>query len=164
MEQKSLTWLQIYILFWKNIFNYKGRSTRKELWVSLFINMLVRVLIYIFIGIFYFIGFPVFTIFIYLFSIATGICWISINCRRLHDINLSAKWIFLEIGIETLLILTLPLISFPMLVLLIVISYLIFLALPNIRYTNLGWIYSIGWVFIPSYKENNKWGEYKHYL
>lgn len=117
MNENPMSFWEATILFWKNYFNFSGRSRRKEYWVPFF-----TLLIFFF---FVFTGFIVFMIslgvlatsetsqssdtlfsilglfgifgflFFFILCLVILIPNLSLLVRRLHDIGRSGKWVIL---------------------------------------------------------------------
>lgn len=96
--------MEEYKKFWTNFFNFSGRSTRKDYWLVVLINMVVSGILTAVI--------PTVGMIYGLLSFIPGL---SIVFRRLHDTNRSAGWIFISL---------VPLIGF--------IILIVFLASPSV--------------------------------
>ncbi|WP_414049743.1 DUF805 domain-containing protein [Macrococcus animalis] len=42
---KKMGWIEAYILFWRNTFNYNGRSRRAEYWKPMIINLFIMIIV-----------------------------------------------------------------------------------------------------------------------
>lgn len=94
--------LQYYVDFWKNYFNFSGRSRRAAFWYAWLMNLIVSFLIAL-VDVLLGLGFLT-----DLYSIAIFIPSLAIEMRRLHDIGKSGAWVLLSfipvVGIIILLI------------------------------------------------------------
>ncbi|MBQ8827163.1 MAG: DUF805 domain-containing protein [Oscillospiraceae bacterium] len=91
--------MKYIVQMWKRIFDYKGKSTRKEYWIPFAFNavltliMVLCLLLKEFLMLF-FMAFPAIVIAAYLcFSFVP---FISLTVRRLHDAGKSGKWYLLS--------------------------------------------------------------------
>ncbi|PTG05772.1 DUF805 domain-containing protein [Staphylococcus chromogenes] len=71
--------LTCYQLFWTRLFDFKGRSTRKEFWHPLWMNAVIMVLL----------SFIISERASYIFSFLIFIPNLTVMTRRLHDVNRS---------------------------------------------------------------------------
>ncbi len=78
--------MEEYKKFWKNYTNFSGRSTRRDYWLVVLINMVVS-------GILSYISPALGGI----YSLLTLIPSLAILFRRLHDANKSGGWIFISL-------------------------------------------------------------------
>ncbi len=81
-----------YLLFWKNIINFNGRTRRSDYWNASLINIMLQMFLNILVG---FSTVNLLIILSYIFSIVFFIPQISISVRRLHDIGKSGVYYFL---------------------------------------------------------------------
>ena len=77
--------MEEYKKFWNNFTNFSGRSTRRDYWIPTLFNMVIS-------GILSYISETLGGI----FALIIFIPGLSIAFRRLHDINKSAWWIFIN--------------------------------------------------------------------
>lgn len=90
-----------YILFWKNIINFNGRTRRSDYWNAFLINVILQLLLSLLVECFavksLVILYYIFSILYFCFSIVFLIPQISISVRRLHDIGKSGVYYFLTL-------------------------------------------------------------------
>ena len=98
MEER-LSVLELYMRFWKNSFNYKGRDTRRQYWGMIALNFLISIGVALcagfFVAIFGSFMNELFYGIISLYSIAIFFPIIAMTARRLHDVNRSGFWLLL---------------------------------------------------------------------
>lgn len=82
---------QSYVLFLKNIFNFKGRTRRSDFWHVILVNTIISILLELLSGINDFM-----LILTYIISLVYSICSISLFVRRLHDIGKSGYWYLIQ--------------------------------------------------------------------
>ena len=101
--------IESYISTWKRPFDFRGRSTRKEYWEFVFLNLIISFLSYIILT--FFITFskesdssllstitaiPLYIISVVGMLFVFGSVWVALplTVRRIRDIGMSWKWIF----------------------------------------------------------------------
>lgn len=93
--------MNTYITFWKRAFDFKGRTSRKDFWITYGINIIVSFLIsFLLVGAFNYGSDALLygvEIFASLFSIVILVPSLSILIRRLHDTNRSGWWYFIAL-------------------------------------------------------------------
>jgi uncharacterized membrane protein YhaH (DUF805 family) len=82
-----------YILVWKRAFDFAGRSRRKEFWMFMLFTCLVSFCLS-FLGHLLLPDSIAFTL-IAIYLVAVIVPSLSLNIRRLHDIDRSGFWLFL---------------------------------------------------------------------
>ena len=89
--ESEKTWTQLLIHPYKNYFNFKGRSNRKEYWLFLSHSS--------FLGMIFLLTYQISNVFFhslfFLYVIFSILPSIHLNIRRLHDTNRSAKHLFI---------------------------------------------------------------------
>ncbi|MBQ1550635.1 MAG: DUF805 domain-containing protein [Bacilli bacterium] len=101
-----------FVDYWKNYFNFKDRTSRKDFWMTVLILVIINVVINL---IFPGASETTSNSFNYslstvgsIWSLATFIPSLAMTVRRLHDINKSGWWVLLElvpiVGIIVLLV------------------------------------------------------------
>jgi len=89
-----------YKNLWFNYANFNGRTSRREYWLTILANIVVNLIISIISSILDI------NILSNIYSIAVFIPSLAIGARRLHDINRSAHWLWLELtGIGSIVLL-----------------------------------------------------------
>ena len=108
--------LRVYKNMWKNGFNFKNRTSRRDYWITMFSNLLIYIILYFLIFIIIFIVYtneriPInlgtiyaykyndflnllinnFNLLIRLYALISIIPLLALHTRRLHDINRSGK-------------------------------------------------------------------------
>ena len=78
--------LQYYIDFWKNYFNFSGRSRRAAFWYAWLINFIIMIALVLIETVLQS------SLLSYLFDLATLIPSIALCVRRLHDIGKRGWW------------------------------------------------------------------------
>lgn len=79
--------VQLYIDFWKKIFDFKGNINRKEYWLTILANAIISIPLMIvskFVPVIY----SIYS----LYMLASWIAGTAINTRRLHDVGKSGHW------------------------------------------------------------------------
>ena len=98
--------IDAFIKFIKNYFNFKGRSTRKDLWFVVLDIFIIAIIIGFIVG-------PlqleekIVDLILEVYSLLLIIPMFSLEIRRLHDINKSGWWILLSLipGVGTIVLL-----------------------------------------------------------
>lgn len=101
------TLLASYIAFWKNAFNFSGRTRRRDYWYATVANSLVAMLISFVLGFIAGVtGFEAIVYLAYVYSVAVIIPGLSLCIRRLHDLGKSGWWYLLCLtGIGSIVVL-----------------------------------------------------------
>ena len=89
---KKINMLDAVKLFFKNYFNFKGRSSRSEYWWAYLAFVIVSVVIMIAEGLAMGIDYAGSGVASKLFTFATLIGWLSLNARRLQDRGHTGWW------------------------------------------------------------------------
>ena len=76
--------MKYYIESWKRWCDFKGRSSRKEFWISHLFDIIIICILLIF-------GF----LLVYGYVFARLLSFIALSIRRLHDTNRSGWWLFI---------------------------------------------------------------------
>lgn len=91
--------LHSFGLFWKNIFNFSGRTTRRDYWLAtlgLYIGCVIMVVIFLLVSMFFgendVILTLLFALVMFIYLLAASIATISMQVRRFHDIGKSGWW------------------------------------------------------------------------
>ena len=109
--------LKSYIKVMRNYATFSGRATRREYWSFAAVNLIVAfagiflvaipywtigpdAMLTVWVGMAYLIAFI-------LYELGTVIPWLAVSVRRLHDINKSAWWLLLLLGMALLPFITL---------------------------------------------------------
>lgn len=82
---------QSYVLFLKNIFNFKGRTRRSDFWHVILVNSTISLLLELLS-----VNNDFMSIFTYIISLVILVCSISLFVRRLHDIGKSGYWYLIQ--------------------------------------------------------------------
>ncbi|MBO4492897.1 MAG: DUF805 domain-containing protein, partial [Ruminococcus sp.] len=90
---KYVDMIEALILFFKNFFNFRGRSTRSEYWYMVLWSFIFESFLK-FIGIF--VGTSVSNSLIYFVTIALCIPNLAVSVRRLHDVGKSGWWVGIQ--------------------------------------------------------------------
>ena len=93
MESFLIVLVENYFSVLKQYADFKGRASRKEFWMFVFLNLIINIIFFILTRI------PIlrviFWIVLILFSLAIFIPSIALLIRRLHDINLIGWFVLL---------------------------------------------------------------------
>lgn len=79
--------VQLYIDFWKKMFDFKGNISRKEYWLTILANAIISIPLMI-VGKFVPVVYSIYS----LYMLASWIAGTAINTRRLHDVGKSGHW------------------------------------------------------------------------
>lgn len=92
MDKEKVSIIQSYILFWKNAFDFKSRTRRRDYWSVAIINWVIMVLCVLFnyVGSDFIKQFTM--IFLIIFRVLTFIPVVAIMVRRLHDVGKSGYY------------------------------------------------------------------------
>ncbi|MBQ7971946.1 MAG: DUF805 domain-containing protein [Lachnospiraceae bacterium] len=107
--------LKAYKNMWRNTFDFKGRSTRKEYWIPVAIHAVLMILaaLSLWVGIYLTYSFVVFwvciavTVVLCLYQVVALLPMVSLTVRRLRDGGKSAWWsvLLLFVGVGTVMVL-----------------------------------------------------------
>ncbi|MDE5977821.1 MAG: DUF805 domain-containing protein [Turicibacter sp.] len=100
-----MSFLGAYVLFFKNYFNFKGRSTRKDYWLVQACHFFIYFILII--GLFQTGIHPLFTLLLVVYTLFIIIPQMSLTIRRFRDAGLSGKWFILLLAM-TMIITFLP--------------------------------------------------------
>jgi uncharacterized membrane protein YhaH (DUF805 family) len=81
-----------FVSMWKNYFNFKDRTTVRGYWMAILFNIIALIILGVLMSIA-----DIFGILYVIYCIAAIIPSLSIQVRRLHDINKSGFWIFITV-------------------------------------------------------------------
>lgn len=100
--------MKAYLDLWRRCFDYKGVSTRREFWLPFGIHVAIAAVIALMIYI-ETIQTTIVALILAAYLIISGIPFISLTVRRLHDVGKSGWYFFLwfGLGIGTILLLSL---------------------------------------------------------
>lgn len=79
--------VQLYIDFWKKMFDFKGNISRKEYWLTILANAIISIPLMI-VSKFVPVVYSIYS----LYMLASWIAGTAINTRRLHDVGKSGHW------------------------------------------------------------------------
>ena len=79
--------LRYYIDFWKNYFNFSGRSRRAAYWYAMLVNLIISVVLLLLAD-----AVPALSALGWIYDLATVIPCIALCVRRLHDIGKRGWW------------------------------------------------------------------------
>ena len=82
-----------YVLFLKNIFNFKGRTRRSDFWHVILMNWLISIVFGIIFGV---LCYDILASVMYLIVFTMHIFCTSLFVRRLHDIGKSGAWFLIH--------------------------------------------------------------------
>lgn len=85
--------INAYKSFWTNYVNFSGKTSRADYWLAFLANFIVAFVLGLVAGFLGTIG----TVITSVFSLACLIPGLAICFRRLHDINKSGWWIFINL-------------------------------------------------------------------
>ncbi len=84
--------MQDYLNFWRNYFNFSGRASRRDYWMTVLINFGATLILALIAATIH----PL-TFLYYLYLVACILPMISLAIRRLHDIGRSGWWVLIDL-------------------------------------------------------------------
>lgn len=85
--------IEAYKKFWKNAFNFKGRSTRADFWYVMLANFIIGFVLGFVDGL---LGITVMTTIATIYSFVCIIPSLALEVRRMHDVNKSGWYLLMS--------------------------------------------------------------------
>lgn len=90
--------MESYIKMWTNYFNFKDRTTRKDYWLTVVINILIGAIISFISGfIIKVTGYHIFDYIMLIYYLLTFIPALAQSVRRMHDVNKSGWYLLMSL-------------------------------------------------------------------
>lgn len=93
--------MESYIKMWKNYFNFKDRTTRKDYWMSVLVNFLISIVLGFLTGLiagFQGAGkFNIMNLVSYIYFLLILIPGLAQSVRRMHDVNKSGWYLLMSL-------------------------------------------------------------------